>query len=70
LEQAEQLHHRLLGQGATLDGYQGNEAGQSTIEQIQNDELRIDELVREVIKNQEIRALNYSMPTSERPDLI
>jgi len=67
LELAERLHHRLLYQGAVLDGYQGTEDGKSIYEAIQKGELHIDELV---VEDEEIRALNYSMPTSERPDLI
>jgi hypothetical protein len=67
LEMAERLHQRLLYQGAVLDGHQGTEAGQPIYEAIQKGELHLDELV---IENEEIRALNYSMPTNERPDLI
>jgi hypothetical protein len=59
---------RLLRRKATLEGYQGT--GQEIFEQIQKGKLRIDELVREVIENEEIRALNYSVPTGEKPDLI
>jgi len=70
LEMAERLHQRLLCEGAVLDGYQGTEAGKPIYEAIQKGELHIDELVSEVIENEEIRALNYSMPTSDRPDLI
>ena len=53
-----------------LDGYQGTETGQPMYEAIQQGELHLDELLQEVIENEEIRALNYSMPTSEKPDLI
>jgi len=70
LELAERLHHRLLYQGAVLDGYQGTETGQPMYEAIQQGELHLDELLQEVIENEEIRALNYSMPTAEKPDLI
>jgi hypothetical protein len=63
LELAERLHHRLLYQGAVLDGYQGTEAGTPIYDAIQKGELHIDELV---VENEEIRALNYSMPTNAR----
>jgi hypothetical protein len=67
LEMAERLHQRLLYEGAVLDGYQGTETGQPIYDAIQKGELHLDQLV---IENEEIRALNYSMPTSDRPDLI
>jgi hypothetical protein len=70
LEAAQRFHEELLRRRATLEGYQGSQAGQDIFEQIQKGELRIDELVREVIDNEEIRALNYSVPTGEKPDLI
>jgi len=70
LEMAERLHQRLLYEGVVLDGYQGTEAGKPIYEAIQKGELHIDEMVSEVIEGEEIRALNYSMPTSDRPDLI
>jgi len=49
LEMAERLHHRLLYQGAVLDGYQGTEAGQPIYDAIQKGELHIDELVPDQI---------------------
>jgi hypothetical protein len=67
LELAERLHHRLLYQGAVLDGYQGTEDGKPIYDAIQKAELHLDQLV---IENEEIRALNYSMATGEKPDLI
>jgi hypothetical protein len=67
LELAERLHQRILYQGAVLGGYQGTEDGEPIYEAIQKGELHIDQLL---IEDEEIRALNYSMPTAEKPDLI
>jgi hypothetical protein len=66
---AGRFHERLLKMNATLEGYQGSEDGREIFEAIQKG-LPISEIVREVIEDEEIRALNYSVPTGEKPDLV
>jgi hypothetical protein len=67
---AQKFHEKLLEMGATLEGYQGNEDGKEIFEAIQKGDLPISEIVHDVIENEEIRALNYSVPTGEKPDLV
>jgi hypothetical protein len=67
---AQQFHEKLLARNAQLVGYQGSEAFKADYETVKKGEMSVEEISEDAVRAEDVRALNYSIPTGERPDLI
>jgi hypothetical protein len=70
LNAAETFHHRLLKEGFVLWSYQGVAEADPIFQAIGAGELPISGIVREVIVNEEIRALTYRKPHEKGFDYV
>jgi hypothetical protein len=70
LHAAENFHHRLLNEGFVPWSYQGKAEAEPIFKSIGEGKLPIRDIVREVIDNEELRALTYRKPHEKGFDYV